>query len=60
MTNYEKIKNMAAEEMAILISQGISSDPCDYCSYNFSEYCGDICNGNSDVNIILDWLNREV
>ena len=60
MTNYEKIKNMSPEEMATRISQGISSDPCDYCSYNFDEDCGMRCDGHSDFNIILEWLYSEV
>lgn len=60
MTNYEHIKNMSVEEMAMRIYQGISSDPCDYCPYNFTNCCGDICNDKSNVNIVLEWLNSEV
>ncbi len=60
MTNYEKIKNMSVEEMATVIYQGISSDPCDYCPYNNNSCSGDKCNEKSNVDIIAEWLNSEV
>lgn len=60
MTNFEKIKDMSSEEMAMRIYQGISSDSCDYCPYNFNDCCGDICDDKTNVNIVLEWLNSEV
>ena len=59
MTNFEKIKNMSVEEMAVAIVNGISSDPCDYC-----EKCECFCHGNGCLNledneIVQKWLERE-
>lgn len=60
MTNYERIKNMSIDEMAKVINDGISSDPCDYCTHhkfvcNGTAYCV----GMSGVDIIVDWLLSE-
>ena len=51
MTNYERIKSMSVEEMATIICNGISSDPCDYCEFNTR--CFDVpCEGLSNTEII--------
>lgn len=60
MTNFEKIKQMSIDEMANIIFNGISSDPCDY--YNNQSngdysHCFD-CTVNTDI--IVDWLESEV
>ena len=60
MTNYEKIKNMTADELAMRISQGISNDPCDYCPWRFDEDCEMKCEIYSDFDIILYWIYSEV
>lgn len=64
MTNYEKIKNMSAEEMAAAIAKGVSCDPCDYCPF-FEDQCEDSecynrCYDLEDSEIIQIWLNSEV
>lgn len=62
MTNFEKIKSMSINEMANIIFNGISSDPCDYCDYCNNQsngdysYCFD-CTMNTDI--IADWLESE-
>lgn len=61
MTNYEKIKQMSVEEMAKVIGECVSSDPCDYCPHNNNEYCNGIpCSGKDNSEIIAEWLNSEV
>ena len=61
MTNYERIKAMSAEEMARVICNCISSDPCDYCTHKNEEYCDGVpCNGQNDSVIIANWLNSKV
>lgn len=60
MTNFEKIKNMSVEEMAIAISKGVSSDPCDYCEANECECHGGECYSLEDNEIIQKWLESEV
>lgn len=60
MTNFEKIKNMTMEEMATTINNGISSDPCDYCTYD-ETFCNcDPCVGKDDFDVIVEWLGSEV
>lgn len=60
MTNYERIKKMSVEEMARAITDGISSDPCDYCPYDITACIGIQCAGNPDVVAVVKWLNSEV
>lgn len=60
MTNYERIKAMSVEEMARAITDGISSDPCDYCPYDVTVCTGVQCNGNSDIVTVAKWLCSEV
>lgn len=61
MTNYERIKNMSVEEMAKTIYDGLSSDPCDYCSHSNMICNGTApCVGMSGVDIIEGWLISEV
>lgn len=62
MTNYEKIKNMSVYELAKAINDGISSDPCDYCSHSNMICNGTApCVGMSGVDIIVDYLlSKEV
>lgn len=62
MTNYERIKNMNIEEIALAIVNGVSSDPCDYCKANEYSCNGYECEGYSkeDTLIIQEWLEREV
>lgn len=51
---------MSIYEIAKAISDGISSDPCDYCIHRKSICNGTAyCVGMSDVDIIVDWLLRE-
>ena len=60
MTNFEKIKQMSIDEMANIIFNGISSDPCDYCNNQSNgdySHCFD-CTVNTDI--IVDWLESEV
>lgn len=60
MTNFEKIKQMSIDEMASVIFNGISSDPCDYCNNQSNDdysHCFD-CTMNTDI--IADWLESEV
>lgn len=42
MTNFERIKNMTVEEIAILINR-IGYFPCEYCYYTDSPGCGTKC-----------------
>lgn len=59
MTNFEKIKSMSINEMASIIFNGISSDPCDYCNNQSNgdySHCFD-CTVNTDI--IVDWLESE-
>ena len=60
MTNFEKIKNMSVEEMAKVINDGISSEPCDYCIYR-KFICNSTapCVGMNGVDVIVDWLLSE-
>lgn len=60
MTNYEKIKNMSVEEMAVAIADGVSSDPCDYCKANLCGCHGNECYNLADNEIIQNWLESEV
>lgn len=60
MTNFEKIKNMSLEEMAKAISNGISSDPCDYCICKKNHCHGFFCVEREDIDVIAEWLNSEV
>lgn len=56
MTNFEKIKSMSIEEMANIIFNGISSNPCNYCGNQSNgdySHCFD-CTVNTDI--IVDWL----
>lgn len=60
MTNFEKIKQMSIDEMANIIFNGISSDPCDYCNNQSNgdySHCFD-CTVNTDI--IVYWLESEV
>ena len=60
MTNFEKIKQMSIDEMANIIFNGISSDPCDYFNNQSNgdySHCFD-CTVNTDI--IVDWLESEV
>lgn len=59
MTNFERIKNMSVEEMALAINNGISSDPCDYCNHTKCFYNGIPCIGEDNIHIIEEWLNSE-
>lgn len=59
MRNYERIKAMSVEEMARAIIDGISSDPCDYCPYDITVCTGIQCAGNTDVAMVVKWLNSE-
>ena len=59
MTNYERIKAMSVEEMATIIYDGISSDPCDYCEFNTGNCNGVPCKDLSNTEIISKWLNSE-
>lgn len=60
MTHFERLKTLSAEEFAKSIITGISSDPCDYCSYA-KEYCnGFPCLYKTDSEIITEWLESEV
>ena len=64
MTNYERVKSMSVEEMASNILKGISSDVCDYCSYNSYEcemnYSFYVCKTESEEReIVIKWLNSE-
>ena len=60
MTNFEKIKQMSIDEMANIIFNGISSDPCDYCNNqkNDDYLQKNDCTVNTDI--IVDWLESEV
>ena len=56
MTNYEKIKNMSVEEMAMAINDKFMNE-CDYCN---SRNCGLQTEENTCINGIADWLQSEV
>lgn len=57
MTNGDRYRAMSDREMAALIYNGISSDPCDYCEN--SGYCdGAPCKGKASEEIIEDWLKQ--
>lgn len=54
LTNGDKIRSMNDEELAQLILNGVSSDPCDYCIYN-NAYCdGSPCRGKAEADTIID------
>lgn len=56
-TNADRIRAMSDEELAALIYNGISSDPCDYCEN--SGYCdGAPCKGKASEEIIAEWLKQ--
>lgn len=59
MTNYERIKSMSIEEIAMAIYNGISSDPCDYCEYNNGYCTGKPCAKKLNVEVIEEWLESE-
>ena len=57
MTNADRIRAMSDRELATLIYNGISSDPCDYCEN--SGYCdGTPCKGKASEEIIANWLKQ--
>lgn len=59
MTNFEKIKKMSVEEMAMWIANGISSEPCDYCSNNEFNCNNFDCYNVKTKEIIGKWLKSE-
>lgn len=57
-SNGDHIRYMTDEELAELICNGLSSDPCDYCKHNVWDCDGTPCAGKSDVETIIDWLKQ--
>ena len=57
-TNAEHIRSMSDEELAEVIYNGISSDPCDYCKRNNLHCDGSPCRGNAHTEIIVEWLQQ--
>lgn len=58
MTNFEWIKNMTAEQMAILINR-IGNFPCAYCNNTTEMDCGDGANAEHCIDGIFEWLESE-
>ena len=57
-TNGDRYRAMSDREMAALIYNGISSDPCDYCANNNDNCCGALCKGKASEEIIENWLKQ--
>lgn len=59
MTNYERIKAMSVEEMAMFIQDTMASDTiCDFCG---SKACKTgKCDWKSHQRTVEEWLNSEV
>ena len=55
MTNYERIKNMSAEDMAKAMNDNVLD--CDFCPA--FDVCDRGSTGRSCEGNILDWLNEE-
>lgn len=58
VTNGDRYRAMSDREMAALIYNGISSDPCDYCVNNNDNCCGALCKGKACEEIIENWLKQ--
>ena len=57
-TNAEHIRSMSDEDLAEVIYNGISSDPCDYCKHNDLHCDGSPCRGKAHTEIIVEWLQQ--
>ena len=58
LTNGDLIRAMNNEELAEWISNGVSSDSCDYCEFN-NGYCdGAPCRGMEEEEVIAGWLKQ--
>lgn len=58
ITNADSIRSMTDEELAEVIYNGISSDPCDYCKHNNLHCDGSPCRGKAHTEIIVEWLQQ--
>lgn len=58
MTNADRIRAMSDEELAEEIYKGSSSDICDYCKGSNLPCNGVHCEGKTDAEIILEWLQQ--
>lgn len=54
MTNFERIKAMTVDELAMVIYNGISSGPCDFCKHNNFHCNGKPCKDKANVDIIAE------
>lgn len=57
-TNAEHIRSMSDEELAEVIYNGISSDPCDYCKHNNLHCEGSPCREKAHTEVIVEWLQQ--
>ena len=57
-TNADRIRSMSDEELAEVIYNGISSDPCDYCKHNNLHCDGSPCKGKSHTEVVVEWLQQ--
>ena len=57
-TNADRIRSMSDEELAEIIYNGISSDPCDYCKHNNLHCDGSQCKGKSHTEVVVEWLQQ--
>lgn len=62
-THADRIRRMTDEELAKWISGGAmhSDSACSYCEYNKNKTCTGVeCAGQTDTEIILEWLRKPV
>lgn len=57
-TNAEHIRSMSDEKLAEWITNGVSSDPCDYCKHINLHCMGVLCMGKTSAEIIVEWLQQ--
>lgn len=61
MTNYERIKNMSVEDLAIFITD-LTNDceyGCMYCNFYINGECSSEPYPNNYMQGCIDWLNSE-
>lgn len=59
MTNYERIKNMGAEQILNEIAKGLSYDSCDFCPFDRNHCNGVPCFSIQDFDEVKKWLDSE-
>lgn len=60
MTNFERIKDMRAEQILKEIAKGLSYDSCDFCPFDRNRCNGVPCFSVQDFDEVEKWLKSEV